>query len=47
MALTFEDDGTVYNVSFNPKDTEQLVQVDLVDPEGNVKVTALQSHITN
>jgi hypothetical protein len=43
MVLTFEEDGTVFNVSFNPKDTEQLVQVDLVDPEGNVKIYEYKS----
>lgn len=38
MVITFEDDGAVFNVSFNPKDTEQLVELDLVEPNGNVKV---------
>ncbi len=41
MTITFRDDGTIFNVSFNPTDTEQLVQLDLVDHEGKVKARAL------
>lgn len=38
MLTMNEEEGTIFNISFDPKYTQQLVHLDLVDPDGNIKV---------